>query len=239
MARTLRPRKSQVNYAVLAGRSTSSSGDDGDGATSPTAPPIIDRSSGSDFALDEGKDGEADDDDDEDGANVADDDDDMDVDDEPVAVKPTPKAKLAPKPRKAAAPPRPKVAGGTRQKMYVLPTPSVHHRHRAVPLFSPTNDVERLVSKPTTPFGQTSTTLTKGFTHDAKTTDRVNKAWGYNVGPGPAWELVEDRAWFKEAKDGAETEADRRPVVYSTVKTSTEFRVLTSTFVVLHFSVFP
>ncbi|KAF9022066.1 hypothetical protein BDZ89DRAFT_956970 [Hymenopellis radicata] len=105
------------------------------------------------------------------------------------------------------------MAGGTRQKMYVLPTPSVHHRHRAVPLHSPTTDVERLVSKPSSPFVKTSTTLTKSFTHNSKTTDRVNKAWGYNVGSCPVWELVEDRAWFKEAQAGAETEDDRRPRV--------------------------
>ncbi|KAF9023470.1 hypothetical protein BDZ89DRAFT_1069825 [Hymenopellis radicata] len=178
MARSLRPRKSTVNYARLARGDTSESDEVPDDAA-----PVD-------------KDAEADDDKDEDMASVVDDN--MDIDEEPVISR-------------------------ARKWLARTPPPS------CVPLHSPTTDVERLVSKPSSPFVKTNTTLTKSFTHNSKTTDRVNKAWGYNVGSGPVWELVEDRAWFKEAQAGAETEDDRRPVVHSEIKTSSEFKMLTAT----------
>lgn len=106
------------------------------------------------------------------------------------------------------------------RQMYTLPTPSVHHRHRAVPLFSRIGGVERLEAPPIL-FGPPRTTTTNNFTHSTAVTDRVNKAWGYNVGSGPLWELIEDRAWFKEAivtDGGLEKEYNRRPKVYGSVK---------------------
>ena len=49
-------------------------------------------------------------------------------------------------------------------------------------------------------------------------TDRVNKSWGYNVGPGPLWELLEDRTWFKEAyKSTKFSEKELRPRVHERV----------------------
>ncbi|KAH6903104.1 hypothetical protein BKA70DRAFT_1228242 [Coprinopsis sp. MPI-PUGE-AT-0042] len=54
-------------------------------------------------------------------------------------------------------------------------------------------------------------------TRAGQISDRVSRAWGYNVGPGPLWQLAEDRRWFKESPlsgDGFEEEAKRRPRVY-------------------------
>lgn len=115
----------------------------------------------------------------------------------------------------------------SKRQMYVLPTPSVHHRHRAVPLFSRIGRVERLSSPPIL-FGPSTTVPTNNFTHSAQVTDRVNKAWGYNVGAGPLWEMVEDRGWFKEAESGGdmETEATRRPRVHRQLGVKAGWQVL-------------
>lgn len=131
----------------------------------------------------------------------------------------TPKALLTP----GAGLPR-----TSRRQMYMLPTPSVHHRHRAAPLFARPGSVERITAKPSL-FGATQTAVTNAFTHSARITDRVNKSWGYNVGPGPLWQLVEDRRWFKEAalagKD-ADTEAKRRPRVYQDLPVKSGWKIL-------------
>ena len=83
-------------------------------------------------------------------------------------------------------------------KMYALPTPSVHHRHRAVPLYSREGRTERLTVRPSL-FEPASLTLTSSFTERPIVSERVNKAWGFNVGCGPLWDLAEDRGWYKEA----------------------------------------
>jgi transcription factor C subunit 6 len=108
---------------------------------------------------------------------------------------------------------------GQKRSQYALPTPLVNHRHRGVPLFSRSARVERLAGPPKL-FGPTSTVLTASFTNSSKVTDRVSKAWGFNVGPGPLWELAEDRGWFKEAEvigNDVEMERKRRPRVYREV----------------------
>ena len=100
--------------------------------------------------------------------------------------------------------------------MYTLPIPSVHHRHRAVPIFFRSGRVERLESAPEL-FKPPTVTGTNNFTFSPLVQDRVNKAWGYNIGSGPIWELLEDRGWYKEAiEDGVEVEkeAKRRPRVH-------------------------
>ncbi len=135
----------------------------------------------------------------------------------PQPAVPKPKAKLKIKTDTSAK----VIVGpkGSKRQNYVLPTPSVNHRHRAVPLYSREGRVERLTAPPTL-FSRPATTLTNGFTVNSKVTDRVNKAWGYNVGPGPLWELAEDRAWYKEALttgDSVDIEFMRRPRVYSDV----------------------
>ncbi|KJA17904.1 hypothetical protein HYPSUDRAFT_145776 [Hypholoma sublateritium FD-334 SS-4] len=144
----------------------------------------------------------------------------------PVPVIPKPKGKLKVKTDASAK----VIVGpkGTKRQNYVLPTPSVNHRHRAVPLYSREGRVERLTASPNL-FSRPSTTLTNGFTENSKVTDRVNKAWGYNVGPGPLWELAEDRAWYKEALtagDDVDIELVRRPRVYGDVALPNDWEIL-------------
>ncbi|KAF8632767.1 hypothetical protein AX15_001702 [Amanita polypyramis BW_CC] len=118
-----------------------------------------------------------------------------------------------------------------KRQQYSLPTPSVHHRHRAVPLFTDTTRVERLTSPPTLS-GSNTVSWTNNFTSSPRVTDRVQKAWGYNVGDGPIWELVEDRGWYKEAyKDSGPSdefgEAKRRPRVYQDIRVRDAWTLLT------------
>lgn len=68
-------------------------------------------------------------------------------------------------------------------KMYALPTPSVHHRHRAIPLYSREGRTERLTVRPSL-FEPSSLTLTTSFTERPKVSERVNKAWGFNIVDG-------------------------------------------------------
>ncbi|KAF8177239.1 hypothetical protein BJ912DRAFT_986062 [Pholiota molesta] len=70
---------------------------------------------------------------------------------EPVKTKPTPTLKRKRPPTNVSQPKtkaHERSASGSKRQMYVLPTPSVHHRHRAVPLYSREGRVERLVSPP-------------------------------------------------------------------------------------------
>jgi transcription factor C subunit 6 len=120
----------------------------------------------------------------------------------------------------------------TRRQMYTLPTPSIHHRHRAVPLFRRDGRAERLKQKPEL-FKAPSVVMTNGISDD-KVMERVSKAWGYNVGPGPLWEMAEDRGWFKEAEllgKGGDTEAERRPVVHRAVQVKNGWETLTKEYV--------
>ena len=108
----------------------------------------------------------------------------------------------------------------TRQN-YVLPMPASDHRHRAVPLFRHKSRVERLVCCPN-PFKPSQTVSTNNWTFNDVVTDRYSKAYGFNVGEGPIWELLEDRSWWKESllvgEEETETEHTRRPRVHSNVK---------------------
>ncbi|KAH6902491.1 hypothetical protein BKA70DRAFT_1520930 [Coprinopsis sp. MPI-PUGE-AT-0042] len=91
-------------------------------------------------------------------------------------------------------------ASSARRQMHTLPTPSVHHRHRATPLFQQQGRVQRL-TRPPVLFGSPQVVLTNNFTHSGQISDR----------------LAEDRRWFKESPlsgDGFEEEAKRRPRVY-------------------------
>ena len=81
--------------------------------------------------------------------------------------------------------------------------------------------------------------MTNNFTHNAKVTDRVNKSWGYNVGCGPLWDLVEDRGWYKEALEGVpdmDTEANRRPKVYKNINVKGGWEILDEKYVYLPLS---
>ena len=118
-------------------------------------------------------------------------------------------------------------------KMYALPTPSVHHRHRAVPLYSREGRTERLTVRPSL-FEPASLTLTSSFTERPIVSDRVNKAWGFNVGYGPLWDLAEDRGWYKEAittGNNIDTEARRRPRVYPDIRVQDGWEIMSLEYV--------
>ena len=105
--------------------------------------------------------------------------------------------------------------------------PTTHHRHRPPPLFRRDAQAERLLEPPTL-FQPSATVLTNGFTSSARTTKRLERSWGRNVGPGPVHELLEDRGWFKEAIPDAAvaSEAGRRPVVYDTIKLEGKYQAI-------------
>ena len=107
-------------------------------------------------------------------------------------------------------------------------TPSTtHHRHRPPPLFRRGAQVERLLDPPVL-FQPSATVLTNSFTSSIRTTKRLERTWGRNVGPGPVHEVLEDRAWFKEALPDASvtSEAGRRPVVYNTIQLDGRYHVI-------------
>jgi len=105
--------------------------------------------------------------------------------------------------------------------------PTTHLRHRPPPLFRRDAQVERLLEPPTL-FQPSTTVLTNGFTSSTRTTKRLERSWSRNVGPGPVHELLEDRAWFKEAIPYATvaSEAGRRPVVYDTIKLDGKYQAI-------------
>ncbi|KAF7792992.1 hypothetical protein EIP86_004097 [Pleurotus ostreatoroseus] len=110
--------------------------------------------------------------------------------------------------------------------MASISLPSLHHRHRAIPLHQRTGQVERLKSAPKL-FSQPEVVPTHAWSASETVIGRVNKSWGFNVGPGPLWEVLEDRAWFKEITDVEnESEAARRPKVYQQVRSSDAYKVL-------------
>ncbi|GBE81838.1 hypothetical protein SCP_0402120 [Sparassis crispa] len=218
MTRQLRSRASRLNYATLFQY------EDGDGA-GPSNPFVDEADSGSDFApeANEAQEGEGD--------AMAEDVEEQeqelklvsDSDHERSVIGPagTSGGHSAPaaKPRKTVSLPPGLSRTATRQQ-YALPAlPGVHHRHRAVALYRRDSPVERLAKAPM-PFAPDTTVLTKSSTADSVVAERVGKSWGFNVGPGPLWELMEDRGWFKEEikGDGEEKELNRRPRVYESIK---------------------
>jgi transcription factor C subunit 6 len=113
-------------------------------------------------------------------------------------------------------------------KMYALPNPSVHHRHRAMPVLLRKEKVERLDAPPAL-FNPPTIVSTNSMTSEQFLTDRISKAWGYNVGPGPVWNIMEDRSCFKEALEGEENpinESFRRPRVHQSVEVRSGWTVL-------------
>lgn len=251
MTRQLRPRTNRPSYAFMAGFD-----DIEDEAGPSTLAAEEEGSSGSDFALNEPEAANPEDleDDDEDAEGDVIDEDVLEV--EATVASPTgaltPNYQLAnnfaPSDIKVVPPPKAKGKGkakagstiksvggpgtslvrSSKRQMYVLPTPSVHHRHRAVPLFSRSGRVERLTVRPPL-FGPTPVVLTNSFTQSPKVTDRVNKSWGYNVGSGPLWEMVEDRGWYKEAVttgNDVDSEAKRRPRVLADLCVRNGWKVL-------------
>ncbi|KAH0826976.1 hypothetical protein J3R83DRAFT_4635 [Lanmaoa asiatica] len=113
-------------------------------------------------------------------------------------------------------------------KMYTLPNPSAHHRHRAIPVFLRKEMVERL-DEPPSLFREPHIVPTNSMTADHSLVDRVSKAWGFNVGAGPVWQIMEDRSCYKESiipGAGSEKESSRRPRVYRNVSVRLGWEVL-------------
>lgn len=237
MTRQLRPRTSQPNYRLVAAGLQEE----------PVAGPshVDDDSDGSVFELEDGAAaGKG-----KDTAPTSEEEDDDDDEPPPKAKgKGKAKAKATPAKTPRAAKSAPKrdatqhtpatIKGGGRQykngntlarastrQMYVLPTPSVAHRHRAIPLIDPSGWGERMMSAPKPyGFGNVPTTLTDAFHRDRALRTRSARMWGYNVGAGPLWELTEDRAWFKEGKMDAK-EGERRPLVYGDISLPSEWAI--------------
>jgi transcription factor C subunit 6 len=239
MARQLRPRKARPSYAYMAGYT------DEDGAgPSATVPSFEDEGdSGSEFVMDEAPVSPTDPDE---ALRFDEDQDDMEVDDillqdEDSAVFPEElpskgKRKAKSKSTKpisesrkiASLPAALGLSRSSNRQTYALPTPSVNHRHRAASLFTRTGRVERLETPPDL-FRPARLIPTNNFTHNANITDRVNKASGYNVGSGPLWEMLEDRAWYKEGiweEADVESEGNRRPQVYGDVNVKSGWTIL-------------
>lgn len=234
MSRALRPRKARPSYAAMF-----TFEDENGAGPSNTAQPFDDeQDSGSEFAAEEGVEGAENGDD-------LDEADEEEVEDYMSGLQPTKERPIRPLPTKSAAkakakkpPPDPQRMGsvqvapslprGYSNKIYALPSPSMHHRHRAVPLFSYSGRVERLKNPPKL-FAQPQITVTNNFTFSRKVQDRVGKAWGYNVGSGPLWELLEDRGWYKEGtngEDNVERDATRRPIVHANVRVMAGWQIL-------------
>ena len=217
MSRQLRSRQSRPNYAALhTGEEVQVYGPDPD-----------ELASGSEFAAndsDAGGEADAQDDEPEPDAEGSEDE---------IADEGEPSSKAIPQVKEATSGSR---GHGTRSRKSIpigLSKPSksapstTHHRHRLPPLFRRNIRVERLFDPPTL-FQPSKTVLTNSFTSSVRSTKRLERSWSKNVGPGPVHELLEDRAWFKEAAPDATivSEAVRRPVVYDTVSLDGKCQVI-------------
>lgn len=247
MTRQLRPRKTRPSYAKLAGLYSDNESDSMELGPS-SSKMAVDEEDGSesDFAPEKGIQSLPDEQEEISDTDVASDDEDEDGEGDeeqtPIATTSTTqkpgslnkgkgkaKAKAATSPVKSTAS-GVKTAFRSKRKSYSLPTPNVHLRHRAVPLFSRPEQSERLAEYPNI-FQPTHTVLTNSFTGNGKVMDRVNKTWGFNIGPGPSWEVVEDRGWYKEAEtkgEDRETEGKRRPRVHQDFALRDAWEVLSS-----------
>ncbi|THH29848.1 hypothetical protein EUX98_g4355 [Antrodiella citrinella] len=105
--------------------------------------------------------------------------------------------------------------------------PSVHHRHRAVPIFRWNGKVERLKERPQL-FKEPVIVPTNSWSYNDQAANRIGKSHGLNAGSGPLWELMEDRGWYKESFEWAEdeNEAYRRPSVHEDVKVPEDWQIL-------------
>ncbi|KAL1707141.1 hypothetical protein EV121DRAFT_199826 [Schizophyllum commune] len=248
MSRSLRPRTSRPSYTFAA------LDDEGDAQTSGAGPSrrraVDDDDSESEFELPPKTDDKAGGGDDDDEDDFMEDEGDVEGDDDldggagesaSAVAKPT---RAAAKPRKRSKTVNPtytapsmsmKSVGSvglsrvSRRQMYSLPTPSVKHRHRAIPLYTHEGRVERLTKQPTL-FGPSSIAACNNFTFNKKVIDRASKAWGFNVGAGPVWDMVEDRSWFKEGAPFTTepylSEGARRPVVHQDIRVKSDYKVL-------------
>lgn len=208
MPRELRERKSQPHYAA--------------DEAGPSERPVDENpNSGSDFALEDADANQVDMDVDEDQDDEA-----LEDDSEAPVKKVTKKQKTKLIVSKSKIKPptaesrssisfAPALARASTRHNYSLPQPHVNHRHRAIPLYRRQAEVERLETAPAL-FAPGETTFTNSFTSSSSVTMRLGRGWGANIGPGPVWQLLEDRGWYKEALlTGNEAEEkNRRPRVY-------------------------
>ena len=224
MPRELRQRSSRPNYAALLRYE-----DEDEAGPSNAKLPIEDEiDSGSDFAVEDGEQPveESDDEDDEmrasEGERVSAT---YPSDEEGAIVVTTQTKKKAPKRTAKKVTLAPGISA--RQQSIIIPT--THHRHRAVGLHNPASDnpVERLTQLPL-PFKPPKIAPTNNFSFDDRVKLRVPKSWSCNLGPGPLWELMEDRGWFSEAAlVKGPNESVRRPRVHQKVQVSKKFAILT------------
>ncbi|KAI6153788.1 hypothetical protein BKA82DRAFT_4093973 [Pisolithus tinctorius] len=245
MPRELRSRKSRPSYATLAGYQTDG-GNNCEGSSSSEAQPQISEESSSEFAPKKVPTQQGNEDGDESSlTDLMDVDEEEEEVAEPRKTRKTRDGRAEPGPptsqtsspgpsrrklkqkahgksskTQGVATPTPTPVPGlpaTRAaKIYALPNPSAHHRHRAIPIYHRKDQVERLDRHPVL-FNEPKITPTNSMTVDPLLTERISKAWGYNIGPGPVWELLEDRSCFKESvrsDSDPRDEASRRPRVY-------------------------
>ena len=244
MARQLRSRASRPNYAVLSGYQDL----DDDGAGPSNAREYIEEDdSGSEFELDTAHDQQAQDDAEDVALEEPEDEPEDAADSTPATSRRRGKAAARQsslaglesasvgRRRKSAAPKTPAKRSATAAPGLTHPSnrqqhalPSYHHRHRSVGIHQKGGKTERLVKAPEL-FEPESTALTTAWGVNNVVTDRVNKSWGYNSGPGPLWDMIEDRGWFKEAcSSPATTEAERWPRVYERLPLG-DYQVLDAT----------
>ncbi len=253
MTRQLRARASRPNYAELAGLDAE---DDIAGPSTSDHDIIESDGSGSEFEPDAAAPEEQVQDDAEDMAldDEGDGDGDAEIDnDNDESASAAPRRPIAPNRGRvsasASAIPGPssrrksaqqKATGTGRRSVALLPgglahsssrqmnaLPSLHHRHRSMGICGKQGKIERLRKAPV-PFEEGATVQTNAWACNSTISDRVNKSWGYNVGPGPLWELLEDRTWFKEAAGSSRTtERELRPRVHERIATG-QLQVLSS-----------
>ncbi|KAL4259264.1 General transcription factor 3C component [Pleurotus pulmonarius] len=226
MSRSLRPRTSRPSYSLLAGLD----GDDADGSSQV----LEEMDSGSDFApaQEDAKNAKAIDASDSDGGGS-----DVSVE-KPEIVRITKPVRPAANKGKmkqstsrttVVVPSASSSAGGllgaARRHMYTLPATRAQHRHRAPPLFIQPRATLRLTKAPEL-FAAPSVTETSTFNHSPEIARKLGKAWGHSIGPGPVWDLLEDRGWFKEAQTEDIAESSRRPRVYHDLKITSSWEVV-------------
>ena len=142
-------------------------------------------------------------------------------------------AKVPATPRNRPLPQPPVLSRPTNRQNYALPTPAPDHRYRSGPLYRHSRETKRLLLPPT-PFQEPTLKDTNNWTVNPNITDRYSKASGYNIGPGPLWQLIEDRSWWKESRnDGDDKGSDgsRRPRVYAQVQLENDMSIVDEQYV--------
>ena len=96
---------------------------------------------------------------------------------------------------------------------------AIDHRQKApLPYIRP-HAIHRLGRKPQ-PLQLSPLCVTNSGHNDTAIADRVSRAWNRCAGPGPPWELLEDRMWYKETYLYGETRPSDidRPLVHQTLQ---------------------